>query len=107
MQMALYWHLERRSRRYAYYAYFDSPDHMADQIFIRNRIWVYFDGDYAKEGFSYAIILCHVRKKDAASLEAALDTLAKNMLICGYPQYETEVSACMAEIENGKAAWEP
>ena len=62
MREKLYLPLEKRSLRYAYYMYLDVKPYLADQLFIRHKVRVWFDGEYVKDGFPYTMILCHVRK---------------------------------------------
>ena len=76
--------------------------YIADQLFIRYNIRVWFDAEYAKEGSPYRAILCHVRKKDVPGFLAALEELKKSMLICGYEDYEAYVSAYMDEAERAR-----
>ena len=98
----LYLQLRKRSLRYAYFMFFDVESYLADQLFIRYNIRVWFDAEYAKEGSPYRAILCHVRKKDVPEFLAALEELKKSMLICGYEDYEAYVSAYMDEAERAR-----
>ena len=61
--------------RYDYFLFFDTPEHLADQLFIKQMVRVWFDQEYAKEGSPFLAILCHVKKKDSAKFLAALDAL--------------------------------
>ena len=62
---------------YQYYAYVDDEvKRAADRIFIDNKLRVYFKGDYTKEGSTYMIVFCKVRKSDVQRFESCLDILA-------------------------------
>ena len=99
MQKKLYWKLGRPSLRYAYFAFFDVPSYLADPLFIRHEVEVFFDKEFQKPGTPYLTILCHVRKKDIHEFLAALEDLKRSMRICGYPNYEEEVGQMMREME--------
>ena len=80
MREKLYLPLEKRSLRYAYYMYLDVKPYLADQLFIRHKVRVWFDGEYAKDGFPYTMILCHVRKKDVPAFLDNLERLKEEEL---------------------------
>ena len=98
----LYLQLRKRSLRYAYFMFFDVESYLADQLFIRHQVRVWFEEEYAKEGSPYRAILCHVRKKDVPGFLAALEELKKSMLICGYEDYEASVSAYFDKTERAR-----
>lgn len=52
-----------RSLFYDYFMFFDTTPYLADQLFIRHEVRVWFDSEYAKEGSPYLAIFCHVRKR--------------------------------------------
>ena len=88
--------------RYDYFLFFDTPEYLADQLFIKQMVRVWFDQEYAKEGAPFLSILCHVKKKDSAKFLAALDALKNKMIFCGYPEYEAEVQKMMRHLEEAK-----
>lgn len=100
MQKNFYLKLKKCSLRFEYFMFFDTSAYLADQIFIQKEIRVWFDGDYTKEGFPYTAVMCHVKKKDAEKFLDALEILKKNIMLCGYPQYEAEVSEFMSNLEK-------
>ena len=104
MKEKLYWPLKRPSLRYAYFLFFDTTPYLADRLFIRHKVRVWFDREYAKDGFPYLAVLCHVRKKDVPSFLAALEDLMRSMALCGHPHYAAEVSAFMGGMEHKKGA---
>ena len=62
-----------------HYVYFDKAEHLADQIFIRNRLRVYFEKDYENSAKSYNVVFCHVRKKDEEVFLKSMDELQNKM----------------------------
>ena len=76
--------IRKPSLRYDYFLFFDTPEYLADQLFIKQMVRVWFDQEYAKEGSPFLAILCHVKKKDSAKFLAALDALKNKMILCGY-----------------------
>ncbi len=95
MCQPLYWPIRKFSLRYAYFLFFDTTPYLADPLFIRHRVRVWFEREYAKKDSPYLAVLCHVRKKDVPQFLDALEDLKKSMLLCGHPDYEREVRALM------------
>lgn len=104
MREKLYWTIEKFSFRYDYFMFFDTTPYLADQLFIRHQVRVWFDSEYAKEGSPYLATFCHVRKKDVPKFLAALEDLKKSMMLCGHPHYVDEISSYMDEMEKMKGA---
>ena len=102
MREKLYWTNEKFSFRYDYIMFFDTTPYLADQLFIRHQVRVWFDSEYAKEGSPYLAIFCHVRKKDVPKFLAALEDLKKSMMLCGHPNYEADISSFMDNVEKMK-----
>lgn len=102
MSQPLYWSIEKFSLRYAYFVFFDTVPYLADQLFIRHRVRVWFDREYAKKDSPYIAVLCHVRKKDVPQFLDALEDLKKSMLLCGHPDYVTEIRSLMETICSGR-----
>ena len=102
MRETLYLSLEKFSLRYVYCMYLDVKPYLADQLFVRHKVRVRFNGEYVKNGFPYALIVCHIRKKDMAAFNEALKDLKRNMIICGYTDYEAEASALLDDMERFK-----
>lgn len=48
MSQPLYWSIEKFPLRYAYFLFFDTIPYLADQLFIRRQVRVWFDQEYAK-----------------------------------------------------------
>ena len=102
MSEKLYWTIEKFSFRYDYFMFFDTTPYLADQLFIRHQVRVWFDSEYAKEGCPYLAIFWHVRKKDVPKFLAALEDLKKSMMLCGHPNYEADISSFMDNVEKMK-----
>lgn len=102
MREKLYWTIKKFSLRYDYFLFFDTTPYLADQLFIRHKVRVWFDREYAKDGSQYLAIFCHVRKKDVPEFRAALEDLKKSMILCGHPKYQEEVSLFMDDMEKMK-----
>ena len=102
MSEKLYWTIEKFSFRYDYFMFFDTTPYLANQLFIRHQVRVWFDSEYAKEGSPYLAIFCHVRKKDVPKFLAALEDLKKSMMLCGHPNYEADISSFMDNVEKMK-----
>ena len=102
MNKEMYLKIRKASLRYDYFLFFDTPEYLADQLFIKQMVRVWFDKEYAKEGSPFLAILCRVKKKDSAKFLAALDALKNKMILCGYPEYEAEVQKMMRHLEEAK-----
>lgn len=102
MKKDMYLKLRKLSLRYNYFLFFDTAEYLADQLFIKQMIQVWFDMECEKKGSPFRAILCHVKKKDTAKFLAALDALKDKMILCGYPEYEAEVQKMMCYLEEAK-----
>ena len=102
MNKEMYLKIRKPSLRYDYFLFFDTPEYLADQLFIKQKVRVWFNQEYAKEGSPFLAILCRVKKKDSAKFLAALDALKNKMILCGYPEYEAEVQKMMRHLEEAK-----
>ncbi len=102
MTEKLYWTIEKFSLRFDYFLFFDTTPYLADQLFIKHQVRVWFDREYERAGSPYIAIICHVRKRDVPKFLAALEDLKKSMMLCGHPEYQTEISRFMDEVEKLK-----
>ena len=102
MNKEMYLKIRKPSLRYDYFLFFDTPEYLADQLFIKQKVRVWFNQEYAKEGSPFLAIFCRVKKKDSAKFLAALDALKNKMILCGYPEYEAEVQKMMRHLEEAK-----
>lgn len=102
MRDKLYWTIEKFSLRFDYFMFFDVESYLADQLFIKHKVRVWFGEEYRREGSPYIAIFCKVRKKDVPAFLDALEDLKKSMLICGYLDYEQSIDEFMTRIEELK-----
>ena len=102
MQEGIYLKIRKVSLRYNYFLFFDASEYLADQLFIRQKVRVWFDEEYAKEGSRFLAILCHVKKRDSHRFIDAIAALRNKILLCGYPEYETEVQKMLSHLEEAK-----
>ena len=102
MNKKMYLKIRKPSLRYDYFLFFDTPEYLADQLFIKQKVRVWFKQEYAKEGSPFLAIFCRVKKKDSAKFLAALDALKNKMILCGYPEYEAEVQKMIRHLEEAK-----
>lgn len=104
MRDKLYWTIEKFSLCYVYFLFFDVERYLADQLFVKRKVRVWFGPEYKREDSPYIAISCHVKKKDVPAFLEALEELKKSMIICGYADYESEVDAFMTRVEQQKEA---
>lgn len=93
-----YWKLDDFSIRYCYYAYIDTHENLADQLFIKHKVRVYFEKEYQRNDTDYKIIFCKVKKKDKPEFLSALSELADKMLLLGHTDYTQFCEDTMQEI---------
>lgn len=104
MRDRLYWHLEKFSLRHVYFAYFDVPQYLADPLFVKREVMVWYDQKFKRPDKPYVMIICHVRKKDAQRFMEALEELKNSMVICGHLDYEETVSEMMNQLDAAALA---
>lgn len=83
--------------KYMRYMYVDCRNYLADDLFIKNKITVKFEGDFTKEDSDYIFVYCKVKKKDHDKFIETLGELKNKMLIMGYSDYE---SFCEKQINK-------
>ena len=83
--------------RYKQYMYVDCKNYLADDLFIKNKITVKFEGDFTKDDSDYIFVYCKVKKKDHDKFIETLGELKNKMLIMGYSDYE---SFCKKQINK-------
>ncbi len=102
MKQKLYIPIPKFSLRFAYYLYFDTKDYLADPLFIRHQVRVWFGKVFSVPESPYRILFCHVRKRDVPEFLAALEELKNSMLICGYTDFENVASMWLERLEQAK-----
>lgn len=83
--------------KYKQYMYVDCKNYLADDLFIKNKITVNFEGDFTKDDSDYIFVYCKVKKKDHDKFIETLGELKNKMLIIGYSDYE---SFCEKQINK-------
>lgn len=83
--------------KYRRYIYVDCKNYLADDLFIKNKITVNFEGDFTKDDSDYIFVYCKVKKKDHDKFIETLGELKNKMLIMGYSDYE---SFCEKQINK-------
>ena len=68
--------------------FLDTEDYLADQLFIRHKVRVWFRGEYARPDHPYRFICCFVRRKDKQRFLDALSELPDKMAILGHTDYD-------------------
>ena len=85
--MKNYFRAETKNPVYANYVYVDTKEHLADTLFIRNKVYVKFEREYAKEGTDYVIIFCRVRKKEISKILKSFEDVDNKMALLGHSDY--------------------
>ena len=79
--------LEQFSLLNCHYAFVDTPEYLADQLFIRHEVKVRFGQEFHHPDKDYIVIICRVRKKDEQRFLDALNELPGKMALLGYADY--------------------
>ena len=95
-----YQHIDRPSLFYNYFAFLDTDAYLADQLFIKHQVRVHFREEYVRGDSPYRVIFCHVRKRDRARFQAALEELPKKMMLLGYIDYLDVCRALWGECQH-------
>lgn len=97
-----YQHLKKFSPLHTHFAFLDTEDYLADRLFIKNQVRVYFGDEYVTPGSPYRIIFCHVRKQDEKRFHAAMRELPNKMLLCGNVDYLDACSHIWGKLLNAE-----
>ncbi len=95
-----YLRLKKFDPFHSYFAYFDVPEFLADELFIRHQVRVRFLREYMKDGEPYMIVMCRVRKRDEARFCEALEELPRKMLLWGYIDYPEYCADKIQQMET-------
>ena len=88
---------------YNHYAYVDVPEYLADQLFAKHSVYVYYDSEFAHPEHGYRIIKCHVAKWRRKGFEAALNDLPTLMAMAGKSDYLDFSRALVADLSERQA----
>ena len=97
-----YLRLERFSLCHRFYAFLDSDDYLADQLFIKHKVRVKFLQEYQKDGFDFRTIFCRIHKRDERAFLDALNELPNKMMLCGHADYPAQCRAFMEMIDTAR-----
>lgn len=78
-----YWKLQKFSIFYTYYAFIDSQDYLADQLFVKHKVKVDFGKEYCHKGSNYLVIFCKVRKTKKKRIHPSSRRIRKQNVING------------------------
>lgn len=74
--------------RYNEFVYIDVDDHLADDIFVKNKIPVKFKGDYKHDDKKYVLVYCKVKPKYIDEFLNSLGELKNEMFHNGFADYD-------------------
>ena len=80
--------IEKFSFRYKYFFFIDTKSYLADALFIKYKVRVWFKQEYCKEKNEFVFIFCKVRKNDVEKFTNALEELKDKMLLLGHSNYQ-------------------
>ena len=80
--------LEKVSLRYKYFCFVDTKEYLADALFIKYKVRVWFQEEAYKPNTDFVIIFCKVKKSDTKKFLEALGELKKKMIFLGHPNYQ-------------------
>lgn len=78
-----YQYIDRLSLFYNYFAFLDTDAYLAGSAFIKHQVRVHFCEEYVRGDSPYRVIFCHVRKRDRARFQAALEELPEKDDVAG------------------------
>lgn len=90
------------SLRYAYVDLNVDSGYVADSLFYRRKIRVWFLNEAVRDGDKYRLIFCRIRKKDKQRFEEALSEIRTKMALLGHNDYDDYCDELMRRIEGCK-----
>lgn len=94
------WPILKLSVRFSHYAIIDTEHYLADQLFIKHKVRVWFGHEFKSPDSPYVVIFCKCRKRDAKRFEDAMEELSNKMLLCGHPDYITYSETLRRNMEH-------
>ncbi len=82
-----YWKIKSISLLFFRFAFIDTNDYLADQLFIRHKVRVWFEKEFEKRNSPFRLILCKVRRQDVDRFLDALGEMENKMILRGYSGY--------------------
>ena len=89
--------LEKMSIRYKYFCFIDTKEYLADALFIKNRVRVWFQKEAHKSNTDFIVVFCKVKKCDTKKFLETLEELKKKMILLGHSGYQ---NFCKEFYEN-------
>ena len=86
--MKNYIEIDRKSLLFKFFAYLDTNEYLANEMFVQNGLKVFFCKTGRKKDSRYVIVICKVWKKDADRFVRVMDLMNKKMLLLGYGNFE-------------------
>lgn len=97
------WTLKRFSFFFNYFTIIDTDEYLADALFIRHEVRVWFGPEYGRDDTPYRMILCKCRKKDTPKFLAAVRELPNKMLLFGHRDYMDFCTDLQNFVNSAKA----
>ena len=97
MEYKNYFPLKKISLRYKYFCFIDTKEYLADALFIKYKVRVWFQKEAHKPDTDFVFIFCKVKKDDTDRFLEALGELNKKMMLLGHSDYQT---FCQEFYEN-------
>lgn len=91
-----------RLSRYSTFAYIDTNEFLADQIFVNKELSVKFLSHFGRNDSKYVIVFCKIKKKDKEKFLQSLKELNNKMLLMGHTDYESFSSKLFTAFLNSR-----
>lgn len=94
------WTIEKFSFFRSHFAIIDTADYLADRLFIKHQVKVWFGPEFACPDAPYRVIMCSCRKRDVDAFLAAIRELPNKMNLCGHPDYLTFCADLKKKVQS-------
>ena len=81
------------------FGFFDVENHLADSLFIKQKLPVRFLQEWVSPKTEYRFIVCSVKKNDQEKFQNAMLEIENKMILCGHPNYIEDVQNLFREIK--------
>lgn len=89
----LYFPVKKLSRKYLRFLFLDTRNYYADRVFANSGVAVRFDDELINPKNQYIWRFCTIKKSDEKKFLSALETLKRNLFVCGFTDCEDEFRA--------------
>ena len=93
----------RFSLNYAYVDLNTDTDYVADSLFFRHKVPVFFGDEMVSDGDKYRVVFCKVKRKYREEFEKALKELPNKMSLLGHNDYESFCDSLMNLLDLPQA----